>query len=505
MSGYGRRLKIRSLVASAAGLALMLVAAGAASAAPASPANPGASRVPALPKLGIWTAVSPGMNTESPAPALWVSPAGIGWDVFPRQVGPDNFTYEAVRLNQAGKVIAGPTDIFAIHWGSLQFGPTLLGMNGTPLLIFDGIRGTSGPYSLGCVYGALGGASKWTVEPWTLSKNCVNPVAAAAESNPSAKTLAAAWPGGWATGTGINYRIGVSAIPAASDDKHIALAKATAFPTGMVNDQHGNGHFYVAWAQVFSKPGGRDGIYVHDVSNPGSAVLKAPNSGTATVSADMSPFATLAITNRNPNSGVFIGYCANVSPCHLLLWRMGAATKPIPVPGSASAYGVSIAQGPLGRIWVAWYNSASNKVFVTRTNKADTRFGAVESYATPCVEHGLLGLGGTPLQRLDIGMQCVNKAHLQAEQFTTQVSAGLTLGIPGPVHVGSGVTVKITVTDAGDPVKGATVSVAGKSATTNAAGQAFIHLPSGTKAGDYTVTAHAANYRTATGTLVVKK
>lgn len=498
MSGHGRS-RVRSLAVSAALAAILAGAgAGAASALPAAGAS--VSRAPALPKLGIWTAVSAGMTTESPAPALWVSPNGTGWDVFPRQAGPNNFTYEAVRLGPLGNVTHGPADIFATHWTSLQFGPALLGNGAGPVLIFDGIRGSSGVYSRGCVYGAVPGPSAWTVQPWTLSHDCAGPVPAAAESTPNAKVLAAAWP----AGSGINYRIGVSAaIPAPTVDQHITLSKATAFPAGMANDEASSGHFYVAWNQVFSAPAGRDGIYVQDVT-AGGAARKAPGTGTATVSGDFPPVASLAITNANTHGGVFVAYCANTSPCHLDLWRLGTL-KPVAVPASGSAYGVSIAQGPAGRIWVAWYNSNSNRVFVTRTNKAGTRFGTVRSYATPCAEHGLLGLGGSPLRRLDIGMQCVNNAHLQDEQFVTQVRAGLTLGIPGPVHVGgSGMTIKITVTDAGDPVQGATVKVAGKTAATNAAGQATFHLPGGIKAGAYQVTVTAPDYLAAAGRLVVR-
>jgi len=507
MSGHGYGLK-----RAAAGIALVLAAAGTvagtALAAPAAPAakasGVSAPRAPALPKSGIWTAVSPGMNVESPAPALWVSPNGVGYDVFARQVGPSNFTYEAVRLSLLGSVASGPTDIFAIHWGSLQFGPAILGDGAVPVLVFSGLRGTTGPYSRGCVYGAVGGAGKWTVQPWSLSSDCLNPQPAAAENANSGKVLAAAWNGGWVGGTGVNYRIGVSpVIPAPPPDKHILVTKATALPTGMANDINGNGHFFVAWNQVFSVPGGRDGVYVQDVT-AGGPVRKAPNTGTNTVSNDFPVFSRLAMTNANFHGGVFLAYCANVSPCRLLLWRVGAA-KAVPVPSSADAFGVSIAQGPQGRIWVAWTNHASNRVFVTRTNKADTRFGVVRSYATPCFEDGLLGLGGTPLSRLDIGMSCVNTAKLQEEQYVTQVRAGLSLSFPSPVHVPSaGLNIQITVTDAGDPVIGATVKVDGKTATTNGAGHATIHLPGGIKTGKYGVTATAPNYLGAAGTLTVK-
>jgi hypothetical protein len=502
----GRRSRTRSLGVCAAGLSLLLTAAGTASAASASPAShASAPSIAALPKIGIWTAVSAGMTTESPAPAFWVSPNGTGWDVFARQAGPNNFTYEAVQLNGLGKVTHGPADILAPHWGSLQFAPTLLGDGAGPVLVFDGIRGTTGPYSLGCVYGALPGKTSWTIAPWSLSADCHDPVPAAAENSSNGKVLAAAWPGGWAGGSGINYRIGVSpSIPAPPPDKHILLTKATALPTGMMNDESGNGHFYVAWAQIFSTPAGRDGIYVKDVT-AGTPARKAPGTGTFSSETNFPVFGRVATVNRNTGGGVFIAYCANSPTCHLELWKVGAA-KAIPVPSSSPAFGVSIAQGPLGRVWVTWYNPSSNRVFVARTNKADTRFGAVRSYATPCDGGGLLGLGGDPLPRLDIGMECVNKSAFKNEQFVTQVSAALTLGFPSPVHVGtSGATIQITVTDAGDPVPGALVTLDGKTATANTSGKATFKLPASIKAGKYPVTATRPFYQKATGTLVIIK
>jgi len=503
-----RRFRVGLLAAPVAGLAIALAAAGgAAASAAAAPASAGTvAHAPALPKLGIWTAVSAGQTVEAGNPALWVAPNGAGWDVYERQIAANNFTYEAVQIAPSGKVTHGPSDIFAIHWGSLQFAPTLLGDGGKPLLIFDGGRGSSGPYSDGCVYGALGGPSTWTLEPWSLSFNCGNPLSEAAESNSNAKVLGTAWPGGWAGGSGINYRIGVSAtIPATGDDKHIALFPATAAPAGMINDEVGNGHFYVAWAQQNSTPVGRDGIYVKDVTANGPA-RKAPGTGTASSDTDFPVFGRLATVNRNvKGGGVYLAYCANKSPCSLELWKVGAA-KAIAVPSSADAFGVSLAQGPAGRIWAAWYNASSNRVFVARTNKAATRFGVVRSYPTPCFEQGLLGLGGSPLAKLDIGMQCVNNAQAKSEQFVTQVLAGLTVGAPGTVHVGSrGTSVTITATDAGDPVAGATVKVAGKTARTNAAGRAVISLSASTKLGSYKVTVIAPAYATATASLVVKR
>jgi hypothetical protein len=509
--GLRGRFRFLALGPVTAGLALaMALPATPATATPATAASaariaPAAvARTAALPKTGIWTALSAGMTTEAPAPALWVAPNGTGWDVFPRQVAPNVFTYEATQLGTSGKVVKAPADIFATHWGSLEFPATLLGVGARPLLVFSGEQGSTGPYSRGCVYGALGGQGKWALEPWSLSANCVNPVAAAAESNALANVLAAAWPGGFAGGNGVLYRIGLSAnIPAVPADQHIALAKATAGQAGVASDQAGNHHFSVAWTQVFATPGGRDGIYVRDVT--AGVTRKAPGTGTASSQTDFPVFGKLAIVNRHAKGGgVYLAYCANKTPCSLDLWRAGAA-KAIPVPSSATALGVTLAQGPGGRIWVAWYSNRTNKVYITRTNMAATRFGAVRAYATPCAEDGLLGLGGSPLAKLDVGMSCLNGALKQA-QYAAQVLAGLSLSFPGTVHLGSkGVTVKITVTDAGDPVAGAAVKFAGKTLKTNAKGQVSVTLPKSAKTGGYKLSVTAPFYATAGGSVSVKK
>ena len=441
------------------------------------------------------------MLTESPAPAVWMSADGHAWDVFPRETAP-TWTYEAVQIAPNGTVSA-PADVFGTaHWNSLQFGPTLLPSGNRPILIFDGSRGTSGPYSRGCVYGILAGSATWTLEPWTLSHDCVNPQPGAAESRTG--TLAAAWPGGWATGSGINYRVGISAaIPAVSDDQHILLSSAAAERTGMANDLAGTGHFYVAWVREFSHPSSLDGLYARDVTG-GGAAMKAPGTGTSSVN-DFPVFGAVATTSTNTHPGVFVAYCANVSPCQLRLWRAGATTS-LAVPSSGNAFGVSIAPGPGGRLWIAWVNSKSNDVYVTRTNKADTKFGAVLKYRTPCAEYGLLGLGAGSYPRLDIGMQCVNTAALKNRQYVTQVFAGLTVS-PGTVTITNTAfrTVTFTVTDAGTPVQGAIVKVAGKTVTTNAAGKATFHFAVHFKTGSYLVTASAPNYSRATGKLIVKR
>jgi hypothetical protein len=451
---------------------------------------------------GAWTALAPTAGIpEAGTPTVWESGAGNAWVLWQRAAGA-NKTYEVAEVGPTGRLVGKAADIFAgHHWGSLSGQPTLVGQASKPLVIFDGLSGVPGPYNAGCVYGALSGTSPWSLQTWSLSNNCTNPVGGAAEGGSG--TLAAAWPGGWTTGHGVLYRVGVSStIPATGSDQHIPLAgPATAFKASVASDVAGNGDFYVGWTRGFSKPARGDGFYVRNVT-AGTGVMKAPGTGTNSVN-KMSGFGNLAISNTNTHAGVFMSYCSNGSTCTVELWHVGAK-RALAVPHSKGGVNPAVSAGPAGRLWVAWYNENNNKVSVTRTNKRDTRFAPVHSYRTHCAEHGLVGLSAGRSSRLDVALQCVNTAKLQLEDFVTQVMVSLTLK-PNRVtlHNTSAHRLTITVADAGDPVRGATVTVAGRSAKTNAKGRASITLPRGIKPGHYNIRATARGYRPAGGRVTI--
>ena len=203
------------------------------------------------------------------------------------------------------------------HWGSLSNEPTLVGQGGKPLVIFDGIRGTTGDYARGCIYGAAGTTQPYTLEPWSLSNDCVNPVGSAAEDKTGA--LAAAWGGASA----VRYRLGTSpTIPATGSDNSIPLGSGDVYKTGTVADAGGSDDFYVAWAQEFSNPAAHDGYYVKDVT-AGGATMKAPGSDTDSINR-LGGFTNLAIAARSGHAGVYVGYCTGSAKCSLKLlagWR----------------------------------------------------------------------------------------------------------------------------------------------------------------------------------------
>ncbi|BEP14965.1 hypothetical protein acdb102_32760 [Acidothermaceae bacterium B102] len=452
---------------------------------------------------GHWTVLDAGKATsvEAGTPTLWIDPSHHAWILWLSKLSSSTTTYKLAKVAANGTVTTKATDIFAGgDWTSLSNTPTLLPAGAVPQVVFSGGLGSTGPYANGCVVTASGSTSPWTLGTGSLAGTCVNPIGVSAESKTG--VLATAFPGGWATGHGVIYHIGVSAaIPASEADGQLAIANGTAYKASMVNDLAGTGDFSIAYAQEFSTPASGDGFYVKDVTS-GSGLVKAPGSGTTSIN-DLPVFGNVAVTNTNTHAGVYLAYCSNTSTCKVQLWKVGAA-KAVTVPGSSGAFDLAVAPGPAGRLWISWYNEQSNKLFVVRTNPSETKFGPVKSYATGCFEHGLIGLAGVG-GRLDIALQCVNNGNALVQEQVTQSLVPLHVGLSATSVTNTAKhTLTVSVTDVGTPVKGAKVVVAGHKATTNAKGKATITLPKGAKAGSYQVSAAATDYVTGTAGLSIK-
>jgi len=454
---------------------------------------------------GTWVQIGATFKTIiGVTPTLVTLPGDRAFILFKREPTPNKFTYEAALVASNGTLAVQPFSVFgAKYWLALTDQPTLVMYKSEPLVIFEGSRSnvSTDPYSKGCIVGDLGstsGLSPWSLQSWSLSHSCVNDVGSAG-AGPSNK-LAGAW-----SSNGVAYRVGVSAtIPATGPDSQIALSTAaSANKTGVVSNLAGNGDFYVAWAQVFSKVASHDGFYVKDVTS-GSTVKKAPGSGTlSSLSHLTGTQLALAATSAHPD--IYLAYCSNTTTCRLELWRVGA-THAITVPASYNAQNVALSAGPDGRLWIAWYNQ-DNTVSTVRTNKADTVFGPVRTYPTPCFGNiGLLALSSGNWGRVDVAMECLPLHANHPAEYVTQSVTGLAVS-PDKVQVSNTTahTVVFKVTDAGDPVKGAVVTVNGHHATTGLAGTASIVIPKGAGPGSFTVTAAGLNYISAKGTLSIVK
>jgi hypothetical protein len=181
------------------------------------------------------------------------------------------------------------------------------------------------------------------------------------------------------------------------------------------------------------------------------------------------------------------------------------------VPGTAAPntpYAVDrvgLAAGPAGRLWVLWNWPNGSQYRAVRTNIAKTKFGALHSLALPKSASGSFGYAltgeGSP-GRLDVvaEMQAGSAYYL----WETQVLAGLSVTVaPGSWSNAHAGTVTVRVTDVGDPVAGARVTLHGKAAVTGSRGTAVFHFPKGFKTGAYGVVASRAQYSPGAGTMRV--
>lgn len=415
--------------------------------------------------------------------------------------------YESVYLKPRGGLASRPTDVFGGHdWGSLDQTPTLVSQNGRPLLIISGTRSTNStdPYRSGCIVGDLLTSSGWALQPWSLSADCISGHFGATITQNG--TLSAAWPGGWANGYGIRYRLGVSStIPATPDDQHLSSGPGNNL-TVAETPEAASQDVYATWGRSFSNPVSLNGIWAANLSTS-SAPRKAPGSGTNIVAHPIEPIAIASPTGRG---GIYLAYPNNIWPyTKVELWRYGDS-KAVTVPHSTSPTSVSISAGPSGRLWIAWWSELAGTVRVVRTNEAGTRFGPVATYAGPhgCKSdgNGTIKISGGSQQRLDVVMSCYDglAAHGANHASATQSIVPLQLSATTlSINHKSGGSVTYRVSDVGDPVQGATVSVAGTRGTTNAQGQFTFHVAKGSRPGYFRVRASMANYISASTSLQI--
>jgi hypothetical protein len=156
------------------------------------------------------------------------------------------------------------------------------------------------------------------------------------------------------------------------------------------------------------------------------------------------------------------------------IWRVGAASaRPVGRVNGSSRPAVAVAAADDGRIWVAWTEGFGDPdVLVRRSNLSATRFGATVNIGHPPDALQAYRLDASTSGRtLDVlGNFNIETSSDTATSYRRAL-AGLTLRTrPRTLRRNEATEVRVTVLDAGDPVKGATVRVAGAAGTTDAEG-----------------------------------
>ena len=249
----------------------------------------------------------------------------------------------------------------------------------------------------------------------------------------------------------------------------------------------GTGAVVAAWQSL----AGSGGDYIEQV---------APTPGTP----ELVPGKVLPeqlVVGRDSGPGVFAPYTTDGT--HVRLLRYGGGTVAVGRASGVTAAALGVATGIDGRIWVMW-GADGGRVAVTRSNKAVTRFEPIQVIETHALTlFRLAGDGRLGPFDLLVDQIADTTPLLPAGLYHARVLPELSASVAVTViknkktHVITSYKLKVTVTDAGDAVPGATVSVAGHTKKTGATGAAKLALP-GSSPSKLKLTATAPSYRVLT-------
>jgi hypothetical protein len=233
----------------------------------------------------------------------------------------------------------------------------------------------------------------------------------------------------------------------------------------------------MAW---YSNASGNLGVKARDVNadgSPGAGPLTMPGTGGMQV----------GMLGRTPlvarrGGGLYVAYPTGYPALdQIRLWRVGASNAPRLARVAGGSPAVAIAAAGDGRLWILWTKGFGDPdVLAARSNPAATRFGAVVNAGHPrdaaqAYKLDASAAGGAldVLGNFNIGNTSTGVTSYR------RILPGLTLGArPRRLRRGERTDVRFTVIDAGAPVRGARVRVAGRSGTTDATGRVTLSLSS---------------------------
>ena len=186
----------------------------------------------------------------------------------------------------------------------------------------------------------------------------------------------------------------------------------------------------------------------------------------------------LVIAGRDKGPGVFGAYTADGT--HVRLFRYGGGTVAVGSVSGITPKAIAVATGIDGRVWVIWGDESG--LALTRSNKADTKFEPIQQLDPNALTLYRLG-GDGKLGPLDLLVEMIpgGNTNVPGTFYTRalpELSAATSVTtIKNQAKVVIEDKLNVVVTDAGDPVSGAKVTISGHTAKTSASGKATIEIP----------------------------
>jgi hypothetical protein len=403
-------------------------------------------------------------NIAEPSMARFGGALQVLWG---QQQSSSRQAYYSAILDGNGRVTTPAAQAF--EWDALTKNPTLISLGGQRFLSFSGLN----PGRSGAQYFATSGDGlTWSVSNGSMSETQSAYAAYGSDAIDNAGTPV--WVGNAGSTSGIRWHIGTSDVnPApAGTDQQFSLGGCCAYNAAAARDE-ATGVVYAAFYSNSSATT-EEGIQVGRIIPGPGAFSQAPGSVTTndygTNSSD--PDQQVAMAAR-AGGGVYVAYKMGYpSTKSIRILRVDTgATLDFPVSGNVRS--VSMGADPAGRIWVVW--NQDNRMRAVHTNRAGSVLGSIGAWGAP---RGTDTMWKTTTSGSEGGADVVVTATTQSaiNVWHTQIERTLTVSAdPGSVRRGGRVT--FSVTDAGDPVAGATVRFGSRTGRTNASGKATIAAP----------------------------
>lgn len=389
-------------------------------------------------------------------------------------------------ISKGGQIAGSPSTVLH-NWATISI-PALVGTGGKLYAFWGGLRSTDvkDPYSQGALYMATSddGGATWNLAPGAKSKSH------STYASPTAATLTK--DGNFVTAWAISFALAAHVGLDPNQADLVLEKRCCAYQPKFATDSQ-TGEVVLGWYSNISKA---NGLMTQTIKPSLGTAIYVPGSASATRADSLSADQKVGITGRIGAPGIYVGYCDGYPSCKTVnVWPYRAA-KPMVVERAPGARFVNITAGPEGRLWLMWMRSG--RIYATRSNRAATRFGHPVTVVPPKGESFIWKVGGEgspgPLDLL--ASMTVESQGLAT--WHKRVFPPLSLSAsPSRFAAAEGAKVVFTVSDVGDPVAGAKISVEGKTLTSDAQGHATMTFPKGTKAGVIHATASMEDYTNA--------
>lgn len=367
-----------------------------------------------------WTQISKQTGFGMASPGLFRTADGRLHVIWPSHEG---LTFSMHYSTVGGRARLLATGTIEHHWGAVDAYPRLVpGKHGGMLLLMDGGNGVPGsPYNTGAMYVAASNAAgkSWKLQPGSIAATGFVPLTDdAAATEPNGTPIAA-----WSEVSSLAYHVGIDRNnPAKTPDQHLGIGVDGGLgnPT-LIRTKKGT--VLAGWFDTTGNV--NEGYWVAQIWPSKGAKIKAPNSGGHNQN-NGQPLQPVALVARQ-GGGNYLAYCVptHLITCgHVALWRVGAR-RALRVPGSSSGFATKVAMsnGRGGHLWIAWFNTQTNRISVVRTNAAATGFGRVRTINTPAPLFAFLTLsveGSTgPLDLIALAQ--LNHQNSSPAYFATQI------------------------------------------------------------------------------------